>query len=414
MGKYFLIVLAVVMFVAIPAWASVDTQPPPPTRRPPLSDFAGSVLVNTDDAFEGYTLFAPLASTETYLVDNDGRLINRWSSTGSPGNSAYLQPSGNLVRSTRVPSNVFTAGGIGGRIEEYTWNRELIWSFDYASPTYHHHHDFEIMPNGNLLLIAWELILPEDALAAGVDPQFLPDDGIWADHIVEVNPVTRQIVWEWHVWDYLVQDYDPTLPNYGNVAAQPNRINLNYGLEPGNPDWQHTNAIDYNPTLDQILLSVHGFDEIWIIDRGSRELVYRWGNPQAYGGQGEQVLFNQHDAKWIEPGLPGEGNILIFNNGREESAVLEIEPPRNDDGSYADNNAVIVWDYRDQFFAARLSGAQRLPNGHTLVCDGPGGRFWEVNRDGDVVWAFLIPPDENDRNQVFRAERYAPAYLGIE
>ena len=104
----------------------------------------------------------------------------------------------------------------------------------------------------------------EEAIAAGRDPDLVVD-AIWPDHIIEIDPdKSDELVWEWHAWDHLIQDFDEDQQNYGVVAEHPELININYGRT--DEDWMHTNAIDYNEDLDQILLSVHGFSEIWIID----------------------------------------------------------------------------------------------------------------------------------------------------
>jgi hypothetical protein len=114
------------------------------------------------------------------------------------------------------------------------------------------------------------------------------------------------------------------------------------------------NSLDYNPALDQIVLSVRGNDEIWIIDHstskaeaaghtGGRsgkggDLIYRWGNPAAYkrGTVGNRLLIQQHDAEWIPDGYPGAGHITIFNNGYDRgwSSIEEIVPPVDADGRY--------------------------------------------------------------------------------
>lgn len=405
------------------------------------------LILNTDAATEGYTLFSPMQDTKTYLIDNDGRLIQSWVSDYQPALSAYLLENGHLLRTASLRSDRFQAGGVGGRVEEFDWNGNLIWSFEYASDSYYLHHDIEPLPNGNILMVAWNYLSADEAIALGRDANLLPDGSasgnrpgqsgqqnqdpaIWADSIIEVNPQTNEIVWEWRVTDHLVQDIDSAKPNYGNVSEHPERININYTSGRVVDDWTHINSVDYNADLDQIVLSVHGFSEIWILDHSissaeaagqAGDLLYRWGNPQAYDGNGTQQLFVQHDAQWTTT-----GSITIFNNGdrrqRAYSTVVEIMPPVDSNGIYAGSGPdAPFWIYQanpvESFYATNISGAQRLENGNTLVTDGPAGTFFEVTLTGEIVWEYVNPIFSRRRdevaNEVFRATRYAPDYAGL-
>ena len=221
-----------------------------------------------------------------------------------------------------------------------------------------------------------------------------------------------------------MQEFDPGKLNYGAAADHPELIDTNFALleSPVNQrgeiyvqEWTHSNGIDYNPELDQIMLTVRHFSEIWVIDHSTTleeaaghsggnsgrggDLLYRYGNPRSYGRGTieDQRLFWPHNAHWIDPGLPGAGNILIFNNGngieREErfySSVDEIIPPMEgygywmDAGGYAPDGP--GWVYKAEnpsdFYAAIISGAQRLPNGNTLICSGTEGIIFEVTHGG--------------------------------
>ena len=424
------------------------------------------LFLNSSYVSEGYVLFAPFRHTETYLIDNEGRLIHSWASDFTPGSSAYLLENGNLLRGANWKTNPKFSGGAGGRVEEFDWEGNLVWSFEYSGNTFQAHHDFEKLPNGNVLMIAWEVKPGDEAIASGRDPALLPTGELWPDHIIEVRPSLPdggEIVWKWHAWDHLIQDFDPTKSNYGNVSEHPELLDLNY-VHPdyaGQSDWLHLNAIDYNADLDQIIVSSPFLGEIWIIDHSTTldearshaggkggkggDLLYRWGNPRAYGqGAGEdKQLFFQHDAQWIEPGLRGAGNILIFNNGADRpdasySSIYEIESPVRQDGSYemAPNNPFgpeqSVWSYtaehETEFYSPFISGAQRLPGGNTLICSGMNGTFFEVTEPGETVWKYVnpvvdtgplawndsIPPVSGfGTNLVFRANRYGPLFPGF-
>ncbi|MCH9685678.1 MAG: aryl-sulfate sulfotransferase [Deltaproteobacteria bacterium] len=390
----------------------------------------------------GYTLFAPLNSRFTYLMDADGMEIHSWESDVFPANAAYLLENGHLLRVGRIlDSPVELVSGVGGAIQEYDWDGNLVWEYEHASATTIAHHDIERLPNGNVLAIAYEIHTVAEAIQAGRDPDDLDPAGLWADYLVEIDPMTDTIVWEWHVWDHMVQEFDPLVDNFDVVAARPERIDINW-VRPGDaprPDWTHINAVAYNADLDQIVLSPRTFSEIWIIDHSTTtaeaagsvgggagqggDLLYRWGNPATYqaGGEPERDLYFQHNPRWISAGKPGAGNLLIFDNGdpvlRPYSRVVEVETPVQPDGTYPLVGPIWgpvdpAWSYGDVggFFASFISGADRLADGRTLVCSGPDGRLFEVTAGGKVPWDITLS------STMFRAERYEfeyPAWIGL-
>ena len=437
--------------------AATDGSAAEPTGEKPDLDIAGAneprgLRINLPQAQPGYTLFGPLLSDTTYLIDNAGQVVHTWKAELAPAGGIYLLDNGNLLRPARQPEvERFSGGGQGGRLQEFTWDGELVWDFSFTSDQHLQHHDVEVLPNGNILAIAWEHKSAEDARWAGRDPARVPEAGLWPDMIVEIEPqrpAGGRIVWEWHAWDHLVQDRDKRLPNYGVPAEHWGRIDINADRprevdpeeleklkalgyvsadmteEDLRSDLFHTNAVEYNAELDQIALSVPQYHEIWIIDHsttteeaagstGGRwgrggDLLYRWGNPAAYG-RGEQSarrLFYQHDVRWIPDGYPGAGNLTVFSNDMSDdsgpySAVYEIAPPVAADGSYVVPETGPFgpeepsWSYRGTaesfFFAPFISGAERQPNGNMLICSGPQGRFFEVDSGGEIVWEFWDP-----------------------
>jgi sugar lactone lactonase YvrE/formylglycine-generating enzyme required for sulfatase activity len=428
----------------------------------------GSFL-NTTGACPGYTLMSPMHSTYTYLLNNAGQAVRKWTSTGEPGRSSYLLENGHMIRASSVMSGgPSTGGGEGGRIEEYDWSGSLVWAFDHYSPTYIAHHDFKVLPNGNVLVLASEAKSYAEVIAAGFDPALLADEimtegYMLPDYLIEVQPIKPYggtIVWEWHIWDHMIQDFDSTKANYGTVAAHPELINSN-GTGQNIPQfWNHVNGIDYNPQFDQVMLSVRGNSELFIIDHGTTtaqaaghtggtygkggDILYRWGNPQQYGRgtSTNQMLYQQHHTHWIEEGLPGAGDILIFNNGigRGYSSIDEITPPVDASGNYsllagaAFGPSALTWRYvgspTTDFYSPEISGAQRLPNGNTLITEGVKGNLFEVDSAGSTVWRYVcpvnrtaltqgeaIPVDSGHAGQfmnaVFRVTRYSPDFSGL-
>jgi len=208
-------------FSATPTAAPTAT---PVSTAIPTSTAAPTATPTTDD---GYNLFAPLGETATYLIDEAGDTVFTWNSSYRPGNAVYLLEDGNLLRTGNTGSTTFDVGGAGGIVEEITSDGTVAWSFVYDTTQSRLHHDIEPLPNGNVLMIAWELKTETESLAAGRNPNLLADGELWPDTVIEVDPETHTIVWAWRVWDHLVQDYDSNQANYGVVAEHSELINLN-------------------------------------------------------------------------------------------------------------------------------------------------------------------------------------------
>ncbi len=416
------------------------------------------LFTQTAGSEDGYVLFAPMMNDSTYLIDKCGREIHSWGSTHKPGQSAYLLDDGSLMRPGSNNNPIFTAGGNGGVVEHIGWNSNLLWQYVISDSNQCQHHDICPLPNGNVLVIAWERKTVADAVAAGRDPSLLGTE-LWSEQLLELQPIgtdSANIVWQWHAWDHLVQDYDNTKNNYGTVTDHPELINMNYYTgQATNSDWLHMNAIAYNAALDQVMVSIHNFDEIWIIDHSTTtaeaaghsggthnkggDLLYRWGNPAAYdrGTVADRKLFGQHNAHWIAGGLPDSGKIMIFNNGNGRqpvnySSVDIIIPPVDNNGDYSISGSQPYlpnsadWSYTaanpTDFYAMNISGAQRLANGNTLICNGPAGTFFEVDSSGNTVWKYVNPISNTGaisqgspatQNLAFRCTLYPPTYAGF-
>ena len=385
---------------------------------------------------EGQILFAPMDSLTTYLIDRNGTVNHTWPSGYLPGEGVRWMGNGMILRT--IKTDISGYGGDGGGVQEIQWDGTLLWDYRCNTNGNLSHHDVKPLPNGDVLMIVWEIKTRGEAIAAGRNPDLLNGNTFIPDKIIEVKPTgptTGTVVWEWNVWDHLIQDFDSSKANYGVVGDHPELVDVNSGSAIWLTDWLHANSIDYNASLDQIMISVHNFNEIWIIDHstttqeaaghtGGRsgkggDLLYRWGNPAAYrrGNASDQQLFFQHDASWITSGCPGAGDILIFNNGADRpgtpySTVDEITPPVADDGLYylapgaAYGPTNETWTYSanppTSFYSNFLSGAQRLSDGDTVICDGGHGHFFEVTPQGDTVWQYTNPYPTPFTNRVFK------------
>jgi len=394
----------------------------------------------------GYVLFSPITYTKTYLINKCGKLMHSWTSTYRPGISSYLQNDGVLLRTGNTNNPSFNSGGRGGILQKLDWNSNVVWSYLISNTQQCQHHDAIPLSNGNVLAIIWVKKTSAEAIAAGRNPSLLGSE-LWTEKIVELQPTgsnTANIIWEWNVWDNLVQDYDPAKPNYGIITDHPELINLNFrGMGSiTDPDWLHINAVDYNPEFNQVMVSVHDFNEVWIIDRDlgqNGKIVYRWGNPVAYnrGTISDQKLFAQHNPQWLQYGFNHSGDILVFNNGLGRpqgnySSVDIIKPPVDKNGNYFLESGMPFepdsahWIYKDSvpanFYAMNISGAQELEKGNFLICNGPSGTFFEIDSLKRKVWKYVNPVNTTGpmiqgtipvQNTVFKCTFYKTDFSGF-
>jgi len=415
---------------------------------------------SSQNVFEGYTLFTPQTGigggATTYLMDNDYTIIQSWQHSNGPASMPYLvsgdEPGWEntlLIYPYRVDNPTMESGGVGGAVQCLTFEGELVWEYVLSNSNFQHHHDVEPLPNGNVLLIAWEKKSAAEGYAMGREVINNPLNQMWSSAIFEIQPNgsgSAEVVWEWHLWDHLVQDYCADCPNYATISNHPELFNINNGAvgttgTPGgaNADWIHINAIDYHEEWDQIVFSSRFQSEIFVIDHSTTteeaaghsggnygkggDFLYRWGNPQNYnrGQDTDQIISDQHSINWIPYAFPGENNFILFNNYHNgsgpwgESAVLEFVPPVDTDGNYTieegepygpDNYS---WSYDEDIFSAMQGGSFRLPNGNTLITDCDSAHILEVTSEGEIVWEYMY--SESSSTVIARAQKYSIDYF---
>lgn len=403
------------------------------------------LLHSSANATEGYTLFTPLRNNDVYLINNCGEEVNKWTFGERPGMSCYLLENGNLLRIGRE------------NLEIRDWDNNLVWTYATTANGYLFHHDVEPLPNGNILCIVSEIFDSAQYTIFGRNPA-ITDATFKTDKIIEIQPVgsnDMNIVWEWRMIDHIIQDYDDTKANYGVVADHPELIDINFNNGEAF-NFCHVNAIDYNPVLDQILISARNLSEIYIIDHSTStieasghtggnfnkggDILWRWGNPQIYrqGNVNDQKLFAQHDSKWIDSNYQDGGKITVFNNGGSISnsfSSIHILNPEINNNSYSLINNVFApltyeWTWNGNILGlivneSKQSGTHGLPNGNFMICETSRGRISEINRNGDLLWSYISPSIDNgvivsqfstiaeNVNGMFRGEKYLSNYPGF-
>ncbi|NNF01562.1 MAG: T9SS type A sorting domain-containing protein [Bacteroidia bacterium] len=370
--------------------------------------------------FNGMALYNSLNSSTAYLVDENSTVRHTWSCSYSGNYAVLLLDNGNIMRGGVVQGTALSGAAKGGILQELDHQANPVWSFPYHSNTYIQHHDICLMPNGGLLFTAWETKTVSELQAMG----YTGNSAKWPTHFVEIQPDGSggaNIVWEWHIWDHLIQDTDVGKPNYGVVSQNPQLLDINVPTSgfggPWGGDWFHVNGIDYNDSLDQIVFSSRFLSEIFVIDHSTTtaeaashsggnsgmggDILYRYGNPSNYGAPGAQVIPAAcHDTRWLPyDGRPNAGYIQFFNNEGASgggSSVDAINPPHTGytyalvpGQAYAPSSH--DWRHNCIDNANGQSASDRLSNGNTFV--NLSGKFmYEVDSNDVVVWQYPAGP----------------------
>lgn len=359
--------------------------------------------------WDGLTLYSNSNATTAYLVDTNNVTVKTWSTlTGGTGYSSYLTPGGTLVRSVKNTSNVLTGGGMTGRIQKVDYNGNVLWDYSISNANECLHHDHCPLPNGNILVICYDVKTSTDLANAGCTTNLT---SFWCEKVLELKPIgtnSAVIVWQWNVWDHLVQNVDPNKANYqSSIVNHPELLNINYSTQ---KDWLHMNGIDYNPILDQIVVSSHWLNEWYVIDHSTTtaeaashsggisgkggDILYRWGNPAAYQATGTKILNVTHDAHWIPEGHPNAGRLVGFNNqgvSATQSCVDQIMPPLSGyNYTISSGSAYTPASYLQRNsgfgYSSNEGSSEQYPNGNQLVNVAFAGKIYELNPSGTPIF----------------------------
>ena len=402
----------------------------------------GTTIYDPEKAWSGYTVFGAPEKLGAVLIDMNGTAVRRWPEVAAGPSPFRILPGGYLVGGTVSREHHQDAVAL----VQVAWNGDIVWQFDRTElvedegqpPTWmaRQHHDWQregsavgyyapdaapLVDSGSTLILAHrDVTKPE-----------LTDKLLEDDYLMEVT-------WEGEVvWDWLATDH---LDEFGFGDEARNTIHRFPGWreERGTADWLHINAASYvGPNRwydagderfhpDNILWSSRNANIIAIISKATGAIVWKMGpdyrQSKALSELGQ--IIGQHHPHIIPEGLPGAGNLLVFDNGgaagygasnpaaptgrnstiRIHSRVLELNPLTFEK----------VWEYsiegqeRIMFFSQYVSSAQRLPNGNTLITEGAVGRLFEVTPENDIVWEYVSPffGVENPRtHRIFRAHR---------
>lgn len=386
----------------------------------------GVTIYNKDKAYNGYTLFN--SAYGATMVDMNGRLVKIWKGLDAP---LKALPQGQVIGSL---GNVPGPPGATSkrRLVQVDWDGKVVWRFcdnrlirtgegeEYMASC--HHHDFEkegcstgyytplcepVLKDGNVLLLTHNR----------VRDLRISDKELLDERIIEVD-ANGELLWEWNAHEHFEE--------FGLDEAARKSL---FAFPMLGGDWIHLNAIatlgsnsyydagDMRFAPDNIICSSRQLNLIFIIEKSTGAVVWRLGPDYLATPQLRKInqIIGQHHAHMIPKGLPGEGHILVFDNGsfggygrpnacaplgtdvmrRHYSRVLEIDPVTYE----------VVWEYMkafrnkedvnemnaQQFFSPYISSIQRLPNGNTLIDEGADGQMIEVTPEKEIVWEFINP-----------------------
>jgi hypothetical protein len=386
------------------------------------SVFQVGLTISKPGVQPGYVVFAA-PDGNVYAIDVQGNVTKKWPSPEPNTELDYTRPlaNGNLLARVPPAKSLSEAAGAYGEaravssVIEMTQDGRVVWK--YADRARFLHHDMERMSNGNTLLVCSnDLDIPQ------ISRRLLTDDCL-----IEVDP-SGKIVWEWRTADHID---DLELPHDVKVQIMdgyPSGRRTGLGAPPATKgfDYLHMNAASPIPESaghtdrrfkpGNIIVSYRYINTLAVVDRDTKRIVWKTVG----------LTVGQHNPHFLPAGVPGTGHVLVFDNGfvdgntnpyrvssRPFSRVLEINP--------VDNS--IAWEYTAEnsnrpiwtFFSHYISGAQRQPNGNTLICEGSNGRIFEVTPAGEIVWEYVNPfPNLTGKipnPTIFRAAKVPEAWL---
>jgi Arylsulfotransferase (ASST) len=380
----------------------------------------GTTIYDPAKTWNGYTVLSSLSAQAVIVIDMNGDVVKRWDGyNDSAGGPARILPGGVAVAASGArPGHQESLA-----LVQRDFDGKVMWQFDHNQEietrdgktvwSVRQHHDWQRddFPAGYYspatkpaLTGAKTLILTHTSHEnAAVAPGMLEDD-----RLIEVS-WDGKILWQWVASDHIDE--------LGFSAEA--RAAIRGGAGPNAArgyDWLHTNSATYvgpNHWFDEgdrrfapdnVVISSRQASLLAIVARDG-SVVWRIGPDFSQSEELRKIrqIIGQHHAHFIPKGLPGAGDLLVFDNGGASGYGAPTPVAPNGQGIFARANSrvleinpvtlALVWSYVSpgQFYGSNISGAQRLPNGNTLITEGPTGRVFEVGTDGAIVWEYVSP-----------------------
>jgi len=397
----------------------------------------GTTIYTPAETWNGYTVLSLLREPGMVVIDMNGRVVKQWEGfNSSAGGPVRLLPNGEVIgaagarpghqESLKLVQKDFS----GAQRWELPGDAQIEGEAGAKQRSLRQHHDWQRadFPAGYYSPDATPASSGAVTLVLAHAARTLPavsDLPLEDDHLLEYD-ASGKLLWEWFAGDHIDE--------LGLSPAARAAIKSGAGAGAGPQqrrefDWLHVNSATYlganrwfeagDRRFDprNILISSRQASVLAIIARDGR-VVWRMGPDFRESPQLMRIgqIIGQHQAHLIPKGLPGAGNLLVFDNGGSSGYGFDTPIARNGYGGLARANSRVleidpvklelVWSYAPAgFFGTNISGAQRLPNGNTLITEGPTGRIFEVTAQKKIVWDYINPAFANGANAVYRAYR---------
>ena len=396
----------------------------------------GTTIYEPARAWNGYTVLSPLQTQAVLVIDMNGNVVKRWEGlNNSAGGPARVLPGGILISASGArPPNQESL-----ELVQQDFDGKVIWQFSHNeqiktgegstiwSARQHHDWQRESLPAGYYSPESAPVVEGTSTLILTHTNRMQPkvaDVMLEDDRLVEVS-WKGELLWEWVASDHIDE------LGFAPDARKAIKAAQSFNKARGSFDWLHINSAHYvgpNRWFDQgdmrfapnnVIISSREASLLAIVGRDGK-IVWRLGPDFSESKELRAIrqIIGQHHAHIIPKGLPGAGNVMVFDNGgasgygftnptatngansfaRATSRVLEINPV----------TLQLVWSYAaPRFYGSNISGAQRLPNGDTLVTEGPTGRLFEVTKESQIVWEYIYPQfsGAQSSNSVYRSYR---------
>ena len=396
----------------------------------------GTTIYSPERAWNGYTVLSPLQTQAVIVIDMNGNIVKRWDGyNNSAGGPARVFPDGSVMSASgsRPPRQESL------ELIHRDFEGNVIWRFDRGeqiqlndgsrvwSARQHHDWQREDFPAGYYSPEAKPAITGSNTLIlthTNHTRANIADVPLEDDRLIEVS-AKGDIVWQWVAADHIDEF------GFSPDARQAIKSAPGYNKGRGSFDWLHINSATYvgpNKWFDQgdkrfapnnVIISSRQASFVAIVARDG-SIAWQLGPDFTRSKELQAIrqIVGQHHPHVIPKGLPGAGNLLVFDNGGSSGYGLSSPLAVGGQGTFAragsrvlEINPVtleLIWSYSAaRFFSTNISGAQRLPNGNTLITEGANGRMFEVTKEGTIVWEYMnsLFGGPQSSNNVYRAYR---------